>query len=228
MSLVRIGRIVAVTGGIASWVVTGAVIARRSYRRWGATETEAREALPGDAVVADPMMSYTHAIDIDAALEDVWPWIAQLGVGRGGWYSYDWVDDVLGTKSLDRVVPELQELRVGDEVRQWSIAGGEPFRVARVEPRHLLLLQMKDTSWLFLLRETDDGATRLIVRTRSTRPGVGGRLLCTLAEPLSLFIERKMVREIKERAEKLAWSHMPVAERPVKPLEEPEASTTRA
>ncbi len=218
-ALVRFGRVFAVTGAVASIGVTGAVIARRSYRKWGATDAEAREALPGDAIVTAPVMSYTHAIDIEAAPEDVWPWIAQLGAGRGGWYSYDWLERFVG-KSADHVVPELQEPRIGDEIKQWALEVGEPFRVARVEPRGLLLLQAPNTSWLFLLRESDQGATRLIVRTRASYPRIG-RVLGALAEPLSLFVERKMVRVIKERAEKLAWSRMPVAT--PEPLGEPEA-----
>ena len=211
MSAVRRAAIIGSAAGLASIAVSGALVARRSYRRWGATDAEAREALPGDGVVSEPDLCYTHAITIDAAPGDVWPWIAQLGVGRGGWYSYGWLEDLLGARSVDRVVPELQELLPGDPIKEFDLAGGEPLRVARVEPNGLLLLQRSDTSWVFVLRETDDGATRLVVRTRSAPRGLA-RLLCPVMEPLSLLLERRMVGEIKRLAEAMAWSHLPVIE----------------
>lgn len=211
MSVVRRAAIVAAAAAVGVLGVSGALVARRTYRRFGATDMEAREAFPGDGVVADPDIRYTHAITIAAAPEDVWPWIAQLGVGRGGLYVYGWLEDLFGARSVDRIVPELQELLPGDPVKQLELAGAEPLRVARIEPQGVLLLQRPDTSWVFVLRETDDGATRLIVRTRSAQHGPA-RLLSGLMEPLSLTLERKMVHEIKRRAEALARAHLPVVE----------------
>lgn len=211
MSVVRRAAIVAAAAAVGVLGLSGALVARRSYRRFGATDMEAREALPGDGVVTDPALRYTHAITIAAAPEDVWPWIAQLGVGRGGLYVHGWLEDIFGARSVDRIVPELQELLPGDPIKQFELAGAEPLRVARVEPQGVLLLQRPDTSWVFVLRETADGATRLIVRTRYAPRGVA-RLLCPVMEPLSLLLERKMVGEIKRRAEALARAHLPVVE----------------
>ncbi|HEY6958541.1 MAG TPA: SRPBCC family protein [Candidatus Limnocylindria bacterium] len=211
MSVLRRAATIAAVAGVGVLGASGAVVARRSYRRLGATESESREALPGDGVVTHPDVHYTHAITIAAAPEDVWPWIAQLGVGRGGLYSYAWLEDVFGARSVEHVVPELQELLPGDPIKQFELAGREPLRVARVEPQGLLLLQRPGTSWVFVLRETDDGATRLIVRTRAALAGIA-RPFAFAIELGSLLMDRKMIREIRRRAEALAWSHLPVIE----------------
>ena len=221
MSVVRRAAFIAGTVGLSAIGASGALVARRSYRRLGATESEAREALPGDGVVTDPDVGYTHATTIAAAPEDVWPWIAQLGVGRGGLYSYTWLEDVFGARSVERVVPELQELLPGDPIKQFELAGGEPLRVARVEPQGLLLLQRPGITWVFVVRETDDGATRLIVRTRVALHGPA-RAFAFAIELGSLFLERKMLREIRRRAEALAWSHLPVVEPVDEEVEEAE------
>lgn len=214
MSLVRRAVIGAAAGTIGFAVVSGLLVAQRSYRRWGATDDELREALPGDAAVTDPMVDHTHAITIAAAPEDVWPWLAQLGTGRGGWYSYEWVEARMGldVKNVDRIVPELQHLREGDVI---PMAPGLGFPVKRVEPPHLLLLEGHDAkngdaTWLFVLRETDDGSTRLISRARTRWPVRGAsRALMGILEPGIFAMERKMLLEVKHRAEKLALERLP-------------------
>ena len=82
--------------------------------RWGATDAEVRRAMPGDDLLPDAA-STTRAIAIAAPPEQVWPWLVQLGYGRAGWYSYDWIDND-GRPSADRILPELQQLRVGDRI----------------------------------------------------------------------------------------------------------------
>jgi hypothetical protein len=79
--------------------------------RWGATDEEVGAAMPGDDLIPDAA-STTRAISIAAPPEQVWPWLAQLGFGRAGWYSYDWIDND-GQPSADRIIPELQQLQVG-------------------------------------------------------------------------------------------------------------------
>src|SRR5829696_3281795 len=111
-----------VPAGLAAGVV-GAAAVLGAYRRWvqpwqhrwGATDEEVAAALPGDGIIPDPAGSTTRAITITAAPGDVWPWLVQLGYGRAGWYSYDWIDND-GRPSADRVVPELQDLAVGDQI----------------------------------------------------------------------------------------------------------------
>ena len=90
-------------------------------RRWGATDEEVHRAMPGDDLSPDAA-STTRAISIATPAEDVWPWLAQLGYGRGGWYSYDWIDND-GQPSADDIIPQLQQLQVGDPIlcfRKWA------------------------------------------------------------------------------------------------------------
>src|SRR5215213_5479579 len=92
------------------------LLARPWMRTWGATEAEARMTPPGDEVVAAPTFQSTIAMTIDAPAERVWPWLAQLGQGRGGFYSHDWLENLFGSDihSADRMLPEHQNPRAGD------------------------------------------------------------------------------------------------------------------
>lgn len=217
MSLLRRAALCGALGAIAALGAGGLVVAQRWYRTWGATPEEAREALAGDAGVRDPMVSHTLAVTIDAAPEDVWPWIAQLGTGRAGWYSYDWIENAMGldVKTVRRIVPELQELRVGYTIPVTRAVG---FPVARVERPRLLLLEghdaaIGDATWLFMLREADGGATRLITRSRTRWPVSGAaRALVAVLDPGVFVMERKMLLEIKRLAEDLARERMPATE----------------
>ena len=95
------------------------LLARPRQLRWGATDQERDDSLPGDELVANADLSATRAITIRASADQVWPWIAQLGQGRGGFYSYDFLENLIGCDihSADRIVPEWQHVAVGDEVR---------------------------------------------------------------------------------------------------------------
>jgi hypothetical protein len=95
------------------------MLARRRYLTWGATDEECDELLSGDDLVPNPNLTATRAIAIRAPAGWVWPWIAQLGQGRGGFYSYDFLENLVGADihSADRIVPELQAIAVGDEIR---------------------------------------------------------------------------------------------------------------
>jgi hypothetical protein len=107
----------------------GAVVAYRSWftpwqQRWGATDAELEVGLPGDEHVAEPAVQLTRAITIHATPEEVWPWIVQLGADRGGFYSYDWLEDLFGLRihSADEVVAEWQDLGVGDDIGAHPLA----------------------------------------------------------------------------------------------------------
>ena len=92
---------------------------RRWFGRWGTTPDERTGRMPGDANLANPTHSATHAITIDARAEDVWPWLVQMGYQRGGLYSYDWLDRlfrILDRPSANQVLPEFQRLAVGDRI----------------------------------------------------------------------------------------------------------------
>jgi uncharacterized protein DUF998 len=137
-----------------------------------ATAFEQRRPLPVDALVPDPLFTSTHAITIDAPPEEVWPWIAQMGAGRAGWYSWDLIDNG-GTPSATRVVPEFQTVAPGDVMP--AVPGAtDAFVVASVDPRRDLVLTVPDghggnaVAWEHVLDPIDGGRTRLIVRGRAS------------------------------------------------------------
>jgi hypothetical protein len=162
--------------------VATAVAAVAAIDRWGrrtrASSAERRRPLPGDELVVDPLWQATRAVTIHAAPEQVWPWLVQMGfpTTRAGWYTPFWLDRLLfgiRARSATRIVPELQQLAVGDRVDD-SDGGESYFEVVALDrPRALVLLSHThplpayedvDFSWAFVL----DGArpTRLLVRAR--------------------------------------------------------------
>src|SRR6188474_3507164 len=89
---------------------------RRRFLRWGATKAEVEQPMSGDVEVPNPTYETTLAVTIDAAPAAVWPWLLQLGYGRGGLYSYDWLDRLFGfldAPSANRILPEFQTLNAG-------------------------------------------------------------------------------------------------------------------
>ncbi len=194
---------------------------QRWYSRWGATETEVRRSMPGDELVPRPKSQMTLAITIQAPPDRIWPWYAQLGCRRGGWYSYDLLDNG-GVPSADRIISEYQQIKVGDEV--WGTPDGKlRFPVALVEPGRVLVLggtmntrtgktaapddpsldmyYSGDQAWL--ISPLDDGTTRLIFRNRTDwNPSFLNTLMWrVMLEPISFVMGRKMLLNIKRRAE---------------------------
>jgi hypothetical protein len=177
---------------------------REPILTWGATDQEARGELPGDELQPDSDGMATRAIWIDAPIGAVWPWIAQMGPSpRGGAYSYDWVENLLGLDihSAHRVLPEYQQPQIGEEIGY----GGNVMRLELIDPPQALAWRSTDGNWvwLFSLREKH-GRTRLISRNRFRLPRLRDRLGMLPMEPASLVMERKMLRGIKQRAERLA------------------------
>lgn len=107
------------------------------WKSWGVSPEETARVLPGDEVIGDPNAGETRAITIDAPPVAVWPWLVQMGFGRAGWYSYDAID--MGSSSSNRIIPEYQDLKVGDFVPTHP-AGG--FAVKRVDPGQALVLYL--------------------------------------------------------------------------------------
>jgi len=174
---------------------------------WGATASEVRLRLPGDELLEDADVVATRAITIDAPRSAVWPWLVQMGPGRGGAYTYDWIENLLGLNmhSADRIHLEWQRLTVGEVLR---MEPGRPgMRVEILEPERLLCSRSEagDWVWTFALADTE-GGTRLLSRNRIAAKGAsaGQRLGVLIMEPGSLVMERKMLLGIKERAERLA------------------------
>lgn len=181
-----------------------AFLIRPWHLKWGATEEEIRMRLPGDEFVEHPQLNATHAITINAPVQDVWPWLVQIGQKRGGFYSYTWLENLVGCdmQNADRIVPEWQDLKVGDEV--WLHPKAPPLRVLAIEPGRAIVLE---SVWGFFLRPIDENTTRLIIRGRGNfKPDLKNALLNLILwrgvfEPAHFIMERKMLLGIKERVE---------------------------
>jgi hypothetical protein len=179
-------------------------VMRRPILTWGATGEEAASRLPGDELLEDADGVSTRAITIDAPAASVWPWLAQMGPSpRGGAYTYDWIENVLGLdmQSVDRVLPEFQDPQIGDMLD----LGASRMRFAHVEPDHVIAWRSEDGNWVWtFVLEEHDGSTRLISRNRYRQPTLAERVGMLPMEPGSLVMERRMLRGIKDRAERLA------------------------
>jgi hypothetical protein len=176
------------------------------HLRWGATREEASEPLPGDEFVPNARETATHAITINAPVEEVWAWLVQMGQNKGGFYSYSWLENLVGCEmhNANEIVPEFQHLHAGDEV--WLHPKAPPLPVLLCEPYRTIVLgsNMKSPgTWSFHLKKLDETTTRLVVRGRGDwEPGLLHSLYHNgLFEPAHLIMERKMLLGIKERAE---------------------------
>jgi hypothetical protein len=182
------------------------LVVRPWHLRWGATDQEVAKPLPGDELEPDPGIRMTRAITIDAPVEDVWPWLAQIGQERGGFYSYAWLENLAGCQlaNADRIHPEWQQRAVGETVMLHP-AHGLP--VSHFEPNHVIGLE----GWgVYVVEPTGDGRqTRLIGRARVSR-GLPALFYALCIEIPHFVMERKMLLGIKERAE-----HQPA--RPITP-----------
>jgi hypothetical protein len=176
---------------------------RKSIANWGATDSEASARLPGDELLEDADGISTRAIEIDAPPATVWPWLAQMGPSpRGGAYTYDWIENLLGLDmhSADRVLPEFQHPQVGDTID----FGPNVMRLDRVDAGRVLAWRSGDGKWVWtFVLEPHDGGTRLISRNRFRLSTFAARIGALPMEPGSLVMERKMLRGVKQRAERL-------------------------
>jgi len=201
---------------VAAGVLAAAAAAtERLYRRyirdwiltWGATPEEVARRLPGDELLDPADIVATRAIEIEAPPSAIWPWLVQMGPGRAGAYTYDWIENLFGLNmhSADRIHPEWQGLEVGDVLR--SGEDGPGMQVEILEPERVLCNRSEagDWVWTFALAPAN-GSTRLISRNRIGMKGAaaGQRLGMLVMEPGSLVMERKMLLGIKRRAERLA------------------------
>ena len=193
--------------------------------RWGSTDEERCQALPGDAVIPDATTRVTRAIDIAAPPVEVWPWLVQLGYGpgRAGFYSYDWLDNLIGldVHSADRLAPEQPAIVVGDRI---PLGPETDFVVEHAEPESALVLHCRmhpfkgrnvdpanpqaalwlDWTWAFVLRPAPPG-TRLFIRTRGAwQPRILSPVIEPILDPVWFVMERRMLLGIRERAEAMA------------------------
>lgn len=182
--------------------------------RWGATDLELARTLPGDDLLHAPAFNATRAITIHARPENVWSWLVQVGVKRGGWYSYDWLDN-LGHPSARSIVPAFQNIGVGS-VLAISPDGKQGMRVLAIEPlRSMVWGTPGETTWSWVLDPLPDGSTRLLTRIRAVyhwlSPTIAFGLLIEFAD---IWMIRKMLRTLKERAETLEHEPRDLIEAP--------------
>jgi hypothetical protein len=189
-------------------------LSRHWYNRWGATPEECARSLPGDDLTPSPRLAYTRAITIHAPAAAVWPWLVQMGQGRGGLYSYDGLENLIGCDihSAERILPEFQDLKPGDHVLFGPAEKNFPGQVVlEVQPERAIVMCALDpvtrqsvmsATWVFVLEEQGDGTTRLLVRGRNAyAPSLANHILWHIVEPINFVMERKMLLGIKARAE---------------------------
>ena len=198
-----------IAGGAALSVYLLAL--RPRHMRWGATDAEVKRAMAGDDFVEHPIHVTTRAVTIRADRADVWPWLVQMGYGRGGMYSYDFVDRVMGI--LDRastwqIMPEHQQLQTGDVIPMGS---GPSWPVAALEPYRSMVLHIQEpgvhVTWSYLLDGLGWRRTRLVLRVRTwleVKPPMVPLLV--VMDPGEFLMVRKHLLGIKARAEALAKS----------------------
>lgn len=210
---------------------SAAAIAYASWLRprilsWGATRSELTGTYPGDELVPDPTGGATMATFLAASPEEVWPWLVQMGGGRAGWYSWDWVDNG-GEPSADHIVPEWQTLEVGQLLQRppkaptnwWTVMTLVANRTLVLHASYDLLGKGFDTrtgpvplastegTWGFYLRETQVGQTRLVVRTRNrSRPQLLQRPFALLVgEPVHFTMQARQFHNLRRRIGAEAW-----------------------
>jgi hypothetical protein len=206
ISMKKILKIVGILAGTGIVVVAVMFASLPWMDRWGATAAEVAASFTGDELVRSPRLTYTRAISIDAAPGEIYPWIAQLGAERGGWYSYEWFEtNILRCElvNAERIHPEWQDLKVGDPVKMCPEASGPPpYEVAILVPDRAVVLGHKANGvwievWQFILVPQPDGSTRLVVRSRNAAQG----WFWDVIRPGEFIMARGMMQGIKERAE---------------------------
>jgi hypothetical protein len=183
------------------------LVVRPWHLTWGATREEVARPMPGDDIHPHPSLDGTRAVSVHARPEHIWPWLVQMGYRRAGFYSYDRLDNA-GIPSSDSILPQYQDLKVGDRIPMSPDAYVE---VEEMDPERSMLWvfrgegQWENATWAWGLYEKDEGLTRLVSRLRVsykwTRPSIIPMLFVDMVE---LVMMRKCLLGIRERAERLA------------------------
>ncbi len=197
------------------WHLVATPFIGRRRLRWGTVGTEATESLPGDDLLPSPKWTYTLGMTIAAPPEAVWPWVAQIGQGRGGFYSYQTLENIAGCKITNtaEILPEHQNPEVGGEIYLHPTA--PPMRIEIVEPPSALVLLGSPadvgaeetwgmSTWQFIVRGSGN-ETRLLTRGRSDYSGGWKARLAFGRFPIEVItfvMSRKMMLGIKRLAER--------------------------
>lgn len=194
---------------ITSWLVVLCVLTvlyflwlREWQMTWGATEGEIKRSMPGDDLLDDPEFNTTRAVEINAPPDHVWPWLVQMGRNRGGFYAFDHLDNN-GIPSADRIIPEYQNLKVGDLILPL-------LQVIQIEPQKSMLWVFLEgaggwehATWSWGLYETEEGKTRLVSRLRQkyTYDSTKEILMWGFQEVTEIFMMRTCLLGVKRRVE---------------------------
>lgn len=196
-----------IAGGLAAAKIIYYVWLRPRHLCWGATSQEVQQTLPGDEETRNVKGQSTRALTIYAPASEVWKWLVQIGQDKGGFYSYTWLENLVGCRmrNADHILPQFQHIQVGDEV--WLHPKAPPLPVVQVEPNRAILLGSNTSepgTWEFYLKSLDANTTRLIVRNRgSWKPSLLHALFqYGVFEPAHFIMERKMMLTIKHLAER--------------------------
>lgn len=195
-------------GGLA---VASVAILWTRLARWGATDDEVLVALPGDEFLADPDVTTTRAVTVQTSPARVWPWIAQIGQGRAGFYTYEALENLVGCdiRNAEQIVAHWQAIEVGDQVRLHPEIA---LVVASVEPGRSLVLRggvpigstpsPYEFTWAFVIRDAPDGTARLLVRERYRYSRPWAVLIVQPVQLVSFVMSRRMLHGIRDRAER--------------------------
>jgi hypothetical protein len=172
-------------------------------KNWGSTAAERQMPLPGDNLNPDHTGQSTQAITINAPPEVIWQWLVQIGQDRAGFYTYTWLENLVGANihNADKIHPEWQHLAVGDAWRLvapdylWGLGKGAASPVLISEPSHALVLEMFGA---YVIVPIDEHASRLIVRGQS---GPASLMTMMIADPVVFTMGRRMLLGLKARAE---------------------------
>ena len=195
------------------WNLVATPFIGKKRLRWGTVGTEPGDPLPGDALVPQPKWSYTLGIAIDAPPEAVWPWIAQIGQGRGGFYTYQTLENIAGCRitNTTEILPDHQHPAVGEGIFLYQDA--PPLRIEIVDRPNALVLFGSPadigaegvSTWQFVVNSGPDGGSRLLTRGRyDYAPDWKSRLAFGRfpLEAITFVMGRKMMLEIKRLAER--------------------------
>lgn len=199
------------------WNIVASPFIGQRRLRWGTVATEASDPLPGDDFVPEPKWSYTMGISIDAPPEAVWPWIAQIGQGRGGFYTYQTLENMVGCQVVNttQILPEHQHPIVGQSIALHPTA--PPMRIEIIDPPRALVLagapvdiaaeeSWAASTWQFVAN-ADGNGTRFLTRGRYDYSSDVKSRLAFGSLPLrvvTFVMSRKMMLEIKRLAERHA------------------------
>ncbi|HUU44940.1 MAG TPA: hypothetical protein VM118_04340 [Acidobacteriota bacterium] len=197
---------------LGSWVVAVVVLLglyfawlRDWQMNWGASSDEVARVMPGDELFDDPTFNATRAVEIAAPPEAIWPWLVQIGYKRAGFYAFDRLDNA-GIPSAERILPEFQDLKVGDSIS----LGGIYVNVREMIPDSLMLWVFlpnegpwNGATWSWGLYRVDDRHTRLVARLRQdyALTSLPETIRWGLLDATEIFMMRTCLLGVKHRVE---------------------------